>query len=69
MGVNILPHQKYKTKLNGNNMDCEVCKHFEEHPFARETMDDYCNGYGKWMNDLNDEDIIFCNYFKKENEW
>ena len=52
-----------------DNMDCEVCKHFEEHPFARETMDDYCNGYDMWMKDLDSDDIIFCNHFEERTEY
>ena len=49
-------------------MDCEVCKYFEEHPFVRETMDDYCNGYDKWMKDLTHDDIWLCPYFEEDYE-
>ena len=49
-------------------MDCEVCKYFEEHPYARETMDDYCNGYDKWFYELDGEDTMFCPYFEEDNE-
>ena len=49
-------------------MDCEVCKHFEEHPFVREFKDDYCNGYEKWFKDLDSDDIIFCDYFEECSE-
>ena len=49
-------------------MDCEICKYFEEHPFARETMEDYCNGYDKWFSEVTSEDILFCPHFE-EIEW
>lgn len=45
--------------------NCDVCVHFENHPFVRETKDDFCNGYKKWFYELDGEDIMFCPYFKE----
>lgn len=32
--------------------DCENCEYFEEHPFARETMDDWCNKHETFIKDV-----------------
>lgn len=34
--------------------DCENCKHYEEHPFARETMDDWCNKHETFIENIDD---------------